>query len=327
MEDDTAVMEAPVETEIETEAETGAEESPYFTQEDYQAAVGEEGVGDEEKGETDVEDGAEGDDETQGAEDEESPAGQDEEAGDESPSTINAGLAAIAHRVGMTEDEVQAFGNDDALIQGIQLLQNHSNGSASEEDAQEQAAEDGGLKFEPFAVPDTVKEILDEPMNEFFESMNTHYQGQINTALESLNAMNAQLQDMALQQWDERLSDQFQNLGDEFKDIFGEGHTWDLAKGSDHLNARIEVMDRMEKLSADSNLSFEQLLKQSIDSLHTKTLVNAERKSVSDQLRKNGKRLTERPTQKNTQDSRQPRERALANLKAKMRQLDDDYDE
>jgi len=317
MEDDTAVMEAP-ETEAPVETEVETEESPYFTQDDYNAAVGEEDEPDADE--------KDGDDETQGAEDEESPAGQDEEAGDESPSTINAGLAAIAHSVGMTGEEVQAFGNDEALIQGIQLLQNHS-GAGEAETPDEQTSEEAEAAFQPFVVPDEIKEALDEPMNEFFESMNKHYQTQINTALESLHDMNAQLHGMAVQQWDERVSAQFQDLGDEFRDVFGEGHTWDLGKDSKHLDSRVEVMDRMEKLSADPSLSLEQLFKQSVDSLHAKTLVNAEKKSVSGQLQKNGKRLTERPTQKKTQDNRPPRERALANLKANMRRLDDDYDE
>jgi hypothetical protein len=303
MEDEeTAVLDAP---------ET-VEESAFYTQKDYAKDMEEFDDAPSPAGEQE---------ETQAEEGEESPAGEDEGAGEESPSTINPGLASIAQRVGMSEDEVQAFGNDEALMQGISLLQNHSqaNGEAETQSQDEQGAEGEGAAFEPFTVPDEVKEMLDEPMNQFFDSMNEHYQTQFTNALDHINGLNAQLQEMAFNQYDEWVSGQFDGLEGDLAETFGRGATGSLDRDSAQFKARLEVMERMEKLSVDPNLTREKNFAQSIDSLHAQSKVSAEKSKLSDQLKKASNGHTERPGQRTTQDNRSPHERAVAAVKAKIR--------
>jgi hypothetical protein len=197
----------------------------------------------EEETETDVKDSGKVDDEVKGDEVKDE---QTQTEGDELK--VSEKLAKEAVDLGLTPEEVAEFENDDELTKTLNIIKSVL---ADTEDApagsQQQAPPDKKVKED--SVPDALKfeneDEIDPGLLKGIKAMQKHYEEQIKTLSEKVDAMQSNVTQERQTQFVKRFDDMVDKLGIEFAEVFGKGSTKDFSKRSMAFKNRDAVRAHM----------------------------------------------------------------------------------
>ncbi len=324
---------------------TGIE--PAFSDEDYDDAredgfdgdgSGEEGSAWDE-GDDDIDDGSEsGSDDDSGDDDEgdELDSDDDESEGDgEEADPDDSPDVARAKELGFTEKEIKAMRGEKNLTAVIVAMDRkiaefgRTGGDATNTaDKSKTVGETSTGKTkesEPAATGDEADleldpELFDDRLIKAFKSQGKKY----SAAIEGMKQQVAVLQD-ALS--DRVFDEQVNGLGKGFDSILGAGSTSAQPENSKFAKNRSAVKDEMKALSAGYKAigknapSESQLFSRAVQSLFSDKIQGMAKKGITDQLRGKSKRFISRPaSRRQSTDGRSPTQRAVDNVKEKLRQ-------
>jgi hypothetical protein len=189
-----------------------------------------------------------GDDESEQQEDEEETA-SGTDATDTGESPISKDLAQKALDLGLTEEEVQELGSDEAVEKMVGIIE-----SVMSEDEEKPAAtekpkakatdeEESGLKFEN-------EDDIDPELLKNIKAMEQRHQEEVSELRKTVDELKGGIEERERQEFVKRFDAMVEEQGLEFADVFGKGPTNDLGLRTKAFRNRDAVRGRMHALAS-----------------------------------------------------------------------------
>jgi len=187
--------------------------------------------------------------------DDETPAGDDDKP-KEPESKVSDEFRQKARDVGMTDEEIDEFVDDDALAHTVRILENVIKDDEAEGDvgagkAQRPAADatqpPAKVDKETSAFELKFKDEgeIDPEILTNIKAMDQHYKGQVQALRERVDGLLDNIEQQKVEKFIGRFDERIDKLGDEFTDTFGKGKTLDLSTRSLPRKNRDAVRQRM----------------------------------------------------------------------------------
>lgn len=149
---------------------------------------------------------------------------------------VSEKLAKEAVDLGLTPEEVAEFKSDDELTKTLNIIKSVlADTEEAPAGSQQQVPPDKKAKDE--SVPDTDlkfenEDEIDPGLLKGIKAMQKHYEAQIKTLSEKVDAMQSNVTQERQAQFVKRFDDMIDKMGIEFAEVFGKGSTKDLSRRS-----------------------------------------------------------------------------------------------
>ncbi len=217
------------------------------------------------------------------------PEGSQATPGSPEAPAISEGALELAIRSGFTVTEANSFGNENALLKAVQIINERSVPAAKVEEKKELLLSD---------LPDLDSEQYEPEAIETFKKMKGAIQEQ-QKAIEQLtqeaqasNANQAAQNEREITAWFDR---KIAGLGDGYEKALGKGSHGSLSRGSSQFAKREEIADHINLMAAGYSStgreqpSLDSLFDQSAKFILRDETNEAKEKKLSDRLRKRAK--------------------------------------
>lgn len=256
--------------------------------------------------------------------DDQTPAADDDKS-KESESKVSDEFRQKGRDVGMTDEEIDEFPDDESIERTIRIFENVIRDDSSEGDvkpgqAQTPAAdaskspEKGDDKTPGFDLKFKNEDEIDPEILANMKAMDEHYKGQIQALSERVEGLLGQLQQQQVEKFMGRFDEHIEKLGSEFTDVFGKGKTLDLSTRSlgrrnrDTLRKRMYAFAKGLADAGETVPSEDQLFDTALNSLHGKKVMAVQGLRSQKAMKKRGSqrlgRAATKPTGKATPDER-----------------------
>jgi len=251
----------------------------------------------------DPEEEQDADDENSGDTDETDEDGEVDEGSQESEESANAqatdtfdpALLLKAGKLGVSEEDVHACGNDGALRGLVKAIETRQDALGGQENISEEAVEEH--KFEELILD---PEEFDEDTIKLVGAFNEKTKAAFEQLAEQNAAMRSSIQMAEQETFVGQFESEVASLGDQWKPFYGEGKGEDRAQSSEELHNRITLFNEVQDLQERAANRGEKLdLATAVDKaskiLFADRMAEIQRKEVQKSVQKRDKKTINRP--------------------------------
>lgn len=268
-----------------------------------------------------------------------------EPVSEEEPEPVDPTLVERARAHGFSEEQIESFGPN--LSQAIDAMDARINSEIADIGRRAMAGPEGApAPVAPVPVPvptaaqppvaapaDAFKIELGEdyddesPLKAVLNGLNEHYSGRVAQVEGQMKQMAGMLRDAHHSAREQEFEAMLGELGDEWAPVFGKGPRQQMDPVGEQLKNRIDLWAERDALAAGHaslgmpEVGAKALFQQALQAKFGAKQTEMARKKISAELAKNNKKITSRPTQRDTSERLTREQIAIRNAAERMAKL------